>query len=377
MYSIKKLLALILISLFIMLSAIAVSASDTAVSAGQSNKEGLTFDFDSRSYFYNLEYMGIPQREGETWFGDNLRLLLQKKQNKGITYTVGLYVASLFGEDQFFYPFAPVLTFNFAPSDDFYFTIGTLDRRKHALMDALFDETLEYSRVVSDWADRFRSVPLSNFVEYPRPLDNGVDIYFAYLKPLTLQLWGNWQYLNEVFDSSNFNAHTDNYDVGAIVLADFKSTVGIVLNGQWHYIHRYGVLNNQAVIQGDHAFDAGLSYIPSFIPKTMISANFLASIAQVYNTTQELLGTGQEFKLDYDLYGWKLFTIYWMGQDFYAEDGNPLYQAVDFWNFGFTKNIDIIDGVNIAFGLTIYYINNKFTHSEKVYINFDKIFNLL
>ncbi|MBF0540969.1 MAG: hypothetical protein HQK91_05915 [Nitrospirae bacterium] len=360
-----------IIFLFIILLSSSIYADDGAVSKENTlSPNQLLFEFDSRNYMFNLEYIGIPQREGETWFGDNLRLLFEYKAGSDITYTAGMFAAFIYGEQQFFNPIAPVVTFNYEPNKDFYLTLGTLDRKRHDLLDAIFDETLDFTRAISAMATVFRRVPLSNFTEYPRPLDNGVEIYTAHLRPFTLQTWGNWRYLDSY-------THPNEFDTSVIALLDFKETTGIIINTQWHYIYRYGLLNNQGVTQGDNVCDAGISYNPLFLQNIKFSANILFSNADVNSKNLHLNGNGQEVRLDYNLYNWRLFTIYWNSKNFYAEDGNAMYQANTFWNFGFTRKIDITDGVNIAFGLTVYRIDDKFTHSEKVYMNFDKIFKLL
>jgi hypothetical protein len=372
----QRLMTIILAFFLIMSLCTCVLADDVSPSKNTEDKNTISpnqllFDFDSRNYIYNLEYMSIPQREGETWFGDNLRLLFNYKVGDDITYTAGMYVAQIYGENEFLNPIAPVLTFNYEPNQDFYLTLGTLDRKRHALHDALFDETLEYPRGISAMARVFRRAPLSNYTEYPRPLDNGVEIYTAHLRPVTLQAWGNWRY-------SDSYTHPGDYDTSAIALVDFKESTGIIINGQWHYINRFGLLDNQGVTQGDNVLDAGISYSPIFLPNIKFSANLLFSNAFVNNTNITLNGQGQEFRIDYNLYNWQIFTIFWNGKDFYAEDGNALYQAGYFSNIGFIRKVDITDGVNIAFGLTLYYsIDNTWTHSEKVCVNFDKIFKLL
>lgn len=342
----------------------------------------LLFEFDSRSYAYNLEFMGIPYVNGETWFGDNLRLLLHYKVGDDITYTGGLYAAMIYGENEFLDPIAPVLTFNYEPDKNFYLTIGSLDRRKHALIEPLYDDSTDLTWEIVTWAmlNGHKIIVLtptnvSNFIVYSRPLDNGVEVYTANFKPLSFQTWFNWRAIEEAADG--ITVRPGDYDASAIALLDFKSSTGIVINGQWHYIHRYGVYNDRGVTQSDNALDAGISYTPSFMPNAKLSANLLFSNAVIDDLNLEHNGEGQELKLDYNLYNWQLFATYWNGNSFYAEDGNQMYQASRFTNIGFLRKVDITKGVNISFGLTIYFLNNTWTHSEWCYFNFDRLFKLL
>jgi hypothetical protein len=378
-----------LIFLFIMqVSCIVLAADKDNIIEPSNTQAGLVFDINSISYLYNHDYQGIPTHDSfgnpiyssparpgfyQTYYGDNLMLLMRYKDGKSITYTAGVFGGLIYGENDLFTPALPLLSFHYEPDDSFYMTFGTLDRSTHSgLLDAIFDDYLNYPSPATV-AAKFRRLPLVNASEVPRPLENGYEMYFALLKSLTYQGWINWNYINSPQDRESF-------DCASILLIDLKTSIGLVLNGDWRYIHRGGQLYHNGSLMDGHVFDAGFSYYPSFIPNAKISANLLWShdVGDRYEEPQLTLdGNGQEVRLEYNLQGFNLSATYWNGKDFYTEDGNPFYQAEYFINFGVDKKFVITDGINIGFGIILYDVSGKFAHSEKVFLIFDKIFKLL
>jgi hypothetical protein len=354
----------------------------------------LVFDINSKSYFYNQDYVGIPSYKNASeidtnYIGENVSLNMIYKAGKSVTFTAGVFAGIIYGSNEMSVPVMPILTFHYQPENNlqdkgaqqgsqqgaqlpsFYMIFGTLDRSRHNLIDAIFDDTLNYPKPLPAVA-MFRRLPLVNATQVPRPLENGFEIFSAHLRPLIYQGWINWNYLNT-------SSSRESFDAASIILLDFKSWIGIEINGDWRYIHRGGQLYNYGALMDGHVFDTGLSYNPSFLQNAKLSVNFLWShdVANRYRPELTLNGNGQVVRLDYNLYDFNLFTTYWNGKNYYTEDGNPFYQANNFVNFGVNKKIEITDGMNIEIGLTVYSIDSKFTHSEKVFINFDKIFDML
>lgn len=348
-------------------------------------KAGLSLDISSITYSYNRDYKGLPAydalgapiysvtRSGfdQSYFGENVMLLLRYKDGKSITMTAGVFGGLIYGDDDLFEPVLPVLSLHYEPDNSFYITFGTLDRTKHVMIDALFDDALNYPRPPGENI-QFRRLPIINSAEVPRPLENGFEIYSALLRPLTFQGWINWNYINTPADRESF-------DSAAVLLIDLKSKTGLVINGDWRYIHRGGQLFNYGQLMDGHVFDAGFTYNPTFFPDIKLEANLLWShdIANRFDPTFTLNGYGQEVRLDYNLKGIDLYTTYWNGRNFYTEDGNPFYQSSNFVNIGLNKKFDIGDGINIGIGVTVYFIDNKIANSEKIFLNFDKIYKLL
>ncbi|MBF0474160.1 MAG: hypothetical protein HQK93_10610, partial [Nitrospirae bacterium] len=314
--------------IFIMsLTSIVMAEDINAINKMSNNQAGLAFNISSVSYLYNNDYVGIPtynsfgrpiynvSRHGfdQVYYGENLMLLMRYKDGKSITFTAGVFGGLINGENDLYAPLMPVASFHYEPDNNFYLTFGTLDRGTHNMLDAIFDDTLYYPKPSKE-ATLFRRLPLINSSEVPKPLENGFEIYFGYLRPLTYQGWVNWNYVNTALDRESF-------DAASIFLLDLKSQIGLVLNGDWRYIHRGGQLYHNGTLMDGHVFNAGLSFYPTFIPNAKISANQLWShdIANRYDPSKTLNGNGQEARLEYNLYGFNLSTTYWNGRKFYTE----------------------------------------------------------
>ena len=80
----------------------------TAAGAGE-----IDLNLKARSFFYNLEYVGIPFRTGETFFGDHISPRFSYHPSDSVTLTGGMLVGKAYGSEETLDPVEPVFTFSY------------------------------------------------------------------------------------------------------------------------------------------------------------------------------------------------------------------------------------------------------------------------
>ncbi len=316
-----------------------------AIPLSTARGDGLEFNFNSKSYFHNLEYIDIPYREGETFFGDHITLQTVYKPNDVISYTGGVFLGKTYGAEVSLEPVQPILTFHYQPGDNFSLTFGSLKKEGHTFLDAIFDDVLQYTR----------------------PQETGFEIFAAY-KPVRGNLWINWQLLNTP-------EHREKFDFGSITEITVKP---VALDIQLHIIHRGGQLYGSGPVSDNYTSAIGITYPLPFFDECRISGHYLFSRdvpdRSIPSLTQD--GSGVEGEIFINILKWKIFYSLWSGDKFYTEDGDPFYQADSLMKLGFDRTFDITKKVNIILGATSYYIDDNFTHSAKLLVNFGADFKM-
>ena len=277
------------------------------------------FMVDSESYFVNLEYWGdaTDYREGETFFGEFFTLAAVYRPIPNLRLALGAFLGKTFGDEDELSEYQFYAQLKYEYEDYFALTFGNLDRDRHTFLDAIFDNTLKFER----------------------PTEHGLELYGSWLW-LSQTAWINWQILNT-------EESREKYDVGAITKADLDF---LELDFQFHWIHRGG----QIFSAGDPVSDdfslalGGTVFLPVPIVDVGLTAHYLYSnVIPDRDLDTRLTGNGLTFGAFAEFMGFRLWGDYWIGNDFFTEDGDPFYRADNHFTFGLKKTWQITDWFSI------------------------------
>ena len=291
---------------------------------------------DSESYFVNLEYSGeaTRYREGETFFGQFFTLGGVYRPMPNLSLALGAFLGRTFGDEDELEEYQFYAQLKYEYEDWFALTIGNLDRDRHTFLDAIFDDTLKFDR----------------------PTEHGMELYGGW-KWLSQTAWINWQVINT-------EESREKFDVGAITKAD----LGIVdLDYQFHWIHRGGQLfSADAPVSDDFSMAiGGTVYLPVPLVTVGLTAHYLyANVIPDRDEDERLKGSGITFGAFAEYLGFKVWGNYWIGDDFYTEDGDPFYQAPNHVTFGFSKTWEINDWFSVGVGLDGLVLGSEWYFNE-------------
>jgi hypothetical protein len=297
--------------------------------------EKITFNLSPHFFIDNTEIVS-PHRKSETIFGNSLKSSFTFYQSDRLTLLLGLWGILYYGEEEFLSDAKPLASYTYHLNNSFLFTMGVIDNEnRHNMFDALLSEQLEYTRQI----DYGFQVQLKN--EYA-----------------SLDLWLNWNLLNTP-------AHRE-YLNGGVNL--FVYLANYIFNLQRYWSHHGGQLHHVGPMLDNYSLAVGLEkYFP-------LKSSALNRIGQkLYYLAYDEVGTitsqkGYGFlaELYVSLSTFRVYLDYWYGNDFYTEEGNPLYQH-DGWIFcGFRNESKISRIASFIFEFRIHYIMDTGISSTQV-----------
>ncbi|MCD6454026.1 MAG: hypothetical protein J7L62_01845 [Candidatus Aminicenantes bacterium] len=294
--------------------------------------EGVRFNLNNYSLFYNLEYKDNPYYDGRTFFGDNLEGYFTFKINEKVSSDIGIILWRFYGGNR---QILPYISFSFTPEPWITFVFGNL-KRFHGLHRAIFFDTLYYER----------------------PAERGFQ-FLLNGKNARADIWINWQREMRVLTQEKF-------DVGGIFNLQAEPAF---FKLQYHYIHYGGEYLEHHVGPRDETAIMGLAGIS--IPDTFAGsvdvtmAYFLSFyIPDRWLNTMEK-GKGIEGKILWKNPVLNIFASYWKGNDFFHEDGDPLYQAKKLVVFGLEKEFRLKSFI-LKFVITTGWVDGIWVPYQKI-----------
>jgi hypothetical protein len=321
-------------------------------------QEHLTVRTDLMLYGDNTEFRN-PFREGETIFGAAVRPALDIEVSRRVTVTLGALTNQRFGGDDAFELVRPVVAVRFQGATS-AFLIGTLPWRAglpdgpdrsspHGLLPPLQRETLTFER----------------------PYEAGLQ-WTLDLPALQHEAWINWQRLNT-------SEHRERFDAG--IAGQIGSTRGLRFPFQFHVVHEGGQLFAAGPVADSLAAAAGVTLsgrvadfgdgsleayglVSRFVPdreeeeRTRNGAGFFGRAALVKN-------------------GWRGHLLFWRGDDFIKEEGDPNYMSVrrdgsryrgvrDYAEAGLTRTFDAAKGVVFEASGRVHRVEAHYEYSYRV-----------
>ena len=307
----------------------------------------LKLDFKTEAFFHNLEYLeeAAEFKEGQTFFGNHVWFQGVYEANEEVSFSTGVFFGKIYGSEKSLDPIEPLLTFDYHPDDDFRFVFGNLDTKKHKLWEAIFDDVIRYDR----------------------PLETGAEIFYAH-NAFSERVWINWQKLNT-------SKHREKFDIGSISKLNLDP---LSFEAQAHIIHEGGQLHSEGSLSDNFVIGVGAQYKVRALNESRVSVRWLYSYDRPDRSDESLTKSGRGVEIEFyiPLSDWEIIYSAWFGDDFLTEDGDPFYRADELMKLEINKTFNITKNVEIVMGVTGFWLEDAFTHSEKVLLSYSTDFNM-
>ncbi len=304
----------------------------------------LSLQLKDKVYANNLEYVGAVDRfrEGETFFGNIFASSARLGFLENHFFNFGILARLPFGSSKIIDPFGPLISLESHFWEKKARLIAGSIENPHRSSEAIIDNTLFYVRPIE--------YGLQGIVDF----ENAQG-----------ELWINWQRMESFTQNEKF-------DTGGAGKLEWKN---FFAKGEWHYIHVGGQLfNNPDPVQDDHAFAIGAGYSQPLagIKKIQLSATrFFSSFTIRKFHFFHRRGQGSEFKILISPWDLDISGSYWKGKDFSHEDGDPLYKAGKYIQWGLQKNFKISEKFNIALDARLKFVDGTMAHTEGILFSWD------
>ncbi len=320
---------------------------------------GVTLEGDVLLYGDNTEFRN-PFREGETIFGAAPRLSVALALNERVHLRLGATANHLFGGDDAFEFVRPVVSLTLEGRRS-TFTFGTLPMPRidpaegpdngspHRLLPPLQRETLSFTR----------------------PYEAGMEWTFAGER-LRHDLWINWQRVNTA-------EHRERFDAGAAAEVRLSSLVSLPL--QLHVEHEGGQLFASGAVRDSAAAAAGVAVrgAPGGFETASLEAAGLISRYVPDRSAPDRTRSGAGFfaRAAAVRSGWRAHILFWRGDDFIKEEGDPNYQSIrrngtryrgirDYSEAGLTRLFRPAQGFSVAVSARLHRVERHYEYSYRV-----------
>jgi len=321
-------------------------------------QEHLTLRADLMLYGDNTEFRN-PFREGETIFGAAVRPSADMFLNRRVRVTLGALMNQRFGGEDAFELVRPVIAVAFV-SPRSSFLIGTLpwprpdfpdgpDRSgPHGLLPPLQRETLTFER----------------------PHEAGVQ-WAVTTTHLHHEAWINWQRLNT-------SEHRERFDAG--IAGEVRGRGSISLPFQVHVVHEGGQLFAAGPVADSLAAAVGAMLTRSFsrIERASLEAYALIS-RHVPDRARPQRTTGAGFlgRAAVIARGWRGHLLFWRGDDFLKDEGDPNYLSVrrdgsryrgvrDYAEAGLTRSFRPATGIVLEASGRVHRVEKHYEYSYRL-----------
>ena len=271
-------------------------------------QEHLTVRADVMLYGDNTEFRN-PFREGETVFGAALRPALDVSLNRRVVVTLGALANQRFGSEDAFELVRPVIAVTFRGGGS-TFLMGTLpwstgtagpDRGgPHGLLPPLQRETLTFERPYEAGLQWTMSVPAWRH-----------------------EAWINWQRLNT-------SEHRERFDAGITAEGIVRDRIAVPF--QFHAVHQGGQLFASGPVTDSLAAATGLRVSVSLaggLDTTFEGYGLVSRFVPDRETPSRTRnGAGVLGRIVASRAGWRGHLLFWRGDDFMKDEGDPNYLSV-------------------------------------------------
>jgi hypothetical protein len=294
------------------LAGLLMSAAALTCGAGArvSAQESISVGADVLFYGDNTEFRN-PFREGETIFGAAARVVLDADLTSKATLTLGVFGNQRFGSEDAFEQVRPVLaltvrgkrssfTFGALPASRHTAAAGPDLNGPHGLLPPLQRETLSFDR----------------------PYEAGLQWRFEGAT-LRHEMWLDWQRINT-------RDHRERLDGGVQGEVEFGGAFALPF--QLHVVHEGGQLFRSGPVADSigAALGGTLRGRAFALERASIEAYVLASRFVPNRAQPERSRSGAAFlgRLAGERAGWRGHVLFWRGDDFIKDEGDPNYQSI-------------------------------------------------
>lgn len=314
---------------------------------------------DVMLYGDNTEFRN-PFREGETIFGAAVRPSLDIALNPRVTVTLGAVGNQRFGGDEAFDLARPVVAVAFHGGSS-TFLMGTLPAPRpglpagpdrsgpHGLLPALQRETLTFER----------------------PYEAGLQWTLA-ARRFRHNAWINWQRLNTA-------SHRERFDAG--IAGEISATAGVAVPFQLHVVHEGGQLFAAGPVADSAAAALGVMLSRPFSRGMVASIEAHALVSRHVPDRESpqrtrrgaaVFGRGAVSRR-----GWRGHLLFWRGNDFVKDEGDPNYLSVrrdgsryrgirDYAESGLTRTFNAAAGVVFEASARLHRVERHYEYSYRL-----------
>ena len=326
--------------------------------ASLSHARSLDFLIDNQVYLKNLEYNNVTTRvTGETFAGDVLKPRFRFNIQDNLNMEFGTIVKLNFADDSKDSKGFPLIALNYDFAPGSRFTAGTLDRA-HPLLDAFFDDVLE-------------------FVD---PHEQGLQ-FRTKRRNFNFDLWLDWeQKETEVFaEKLNIGNYTQWQSGGAML--DFQAL----------WSHAGGQKNSAGGIVNNLTMALGTGY--TFTPETLrrpdrglqkvgFSVHVLGAFDKPNpgsNFTDNRDSSGLLGQIFTTVDGTDLHALVWSGFDhlgIHSRKGDPLYSSEHFVEVGIGKTWALAKNVSLEANISFVRLRDELNHIDRIAVKWSGDFPL-
>lgn len=327
--------------------------------AQQAPPARVTLKGDVLLYGDNTEFRN-PFREGETIFGAAPRVCALVHLGDRVDLELGATGNHAFGGDDAFALARPVVALTIRGRRS-TFTFGTLPLPRvdpaagpdnggpHRLLPPLQRETLSFTR----------------------PYEAGLQWTFTSPR-LQHEMWINWQRLNTA-------EHRERFDGGAA--GEVRAARHLFLPFQLHIEHEGGQLFASGAVRDSlgAALGASLRGSPARFDSAAIEVFALASrhVPDRSQPDRRRSGAGVFTRASAVRSGWRGHILFWRGDDFVKEGGDPNYLSIrrdgtryrgvrDYAEAGLTRSFRPAPGVTVAASARVHRVEQRYEYSYRV-----------
>jgi hypothetical protein len=322
-------------------------------------QEHITLRADVMLYGDNTEFRN-PFREGETIFGATVRPTAEIELNSRVTVSLGAIGNERFGSDDAFELVRPVVSVSFHGRHS-SFSIGTLPVRRFEAPEG------------PDRASPHRLLPplQRETLTFERPYEAGL-LWTMTTSPWRHEAWINWQRLNTP-------AHRERFDTG--VSGEWRIHRILTVPVQLHIVHEGGQLFASGPVADSVAAAIGARVVarPWRSGEVSLDTHVLGSRHVPDRERSRLTRNGAGFfgRMAVIRDGWRGHLLFWRGDDFIKEEGDPNYQAItrtgmrhrgvrDYSEVGLTRAFVPAPGVTFEAAARVHRIENHYEYSYRL-----------
>lgn len=339
----------------------AISLAGLPTLAEEQSKLKHSVNIQSVFYADNTEFLDNPFREGETTFGDYVRLFGETEFSKTARIRYGLTANRAYGSPDGFDLVRPIFTFEVGTKKS-RFILGTLDTNR-SIGTLGPDRTTPHGLAPPMQMEQF---------SFSRPNELGLQ-WLLDNDRVQQDLWINWQQLNTP-------EHREKFDTG--IVSRIKTRWPVDLEFQAHIVH-YG---GQLYSAGQPVSDS-IAYGPGVILKP-VSTKLGKVSAELYYLHSKhvpdrgqgrltLNGDGFFLRTALEKNDYRLHAIAWRANDFIKSEGDPNYGALtsegpvfrsvrDYAEAGLTKVFRLAKPVRMEVSARGYWIEHSFDYAYRI-----------
>lgn len=310
-------------------------------------------------YGDNTEFRN-PFREGETIFGAAARVSLDADIGDRTTLSLGVFGNQRFGSDDSFELVRPLIR------------LAIRGRRSVFAFGAMAPSPHTEARGPDLHGPHGLVPPLQReTLAFDRPYEAGLQWTFSGTR-LEHDIWLDWQRLNTP-------AHRERLDGG--VAGNWRLTPTLSLPFQMHIVHEGGQLFASGAVADSVAGGLGLRLsgrlngIDRGSVETIVLASRFVPDRSVPNATRS--GGGLFARAAAERGGWRGHLLFWRGDDFVKDEGDPNYMAIrrdgtryrgvrDYSEAGLTRTFRPADRVTIHASGRVHRTERHYEYSYRI-----------